>query len=136
MISISLFYCCKKVFSLMNIWMIGKNSMKLQYLKKKILQSKWNSWHIWELLKFMSWNIWTPPCLFSYCERFSMASSFKKKDWNKSGSFNWYWYAFNDRKKVSEAEYVMPFIDMWKLIINTWKIMIEIKNCHILCVGM
>ena len=25
---ISLFYCCKKVLILMNIWMIGKNSMK------------------------------------------------------------------------------------------------------------
>ena len=28
MITISLFYCCEKVFTLMNIWMIGKNSMK------------------------------------------------------------------------------------------------------------
>ena len=33
----NLFYCCKKVFILMNIWMIGKNSIKLYYLKKKIL---------------------------------------------------------------------------------------------------
>ena len=30
------FYCCKKVFILMTIWMIGKNSVKLYYLKKKI----------------------------------------------------------------------------------------------------
>ena len=28
MISISLFYCCKKLFTNVNIWMIGKNSMK------------------------------------------------------------------------------------------------------------
>ena len=25
MITISLFYCCKKVFTIMNIWVIGKN---------------------------------------------------------------------------------------------------------------
>ena len=39
MITISLFYCCKKVFPLMNNWIIRKNSMKQHYLKKKILQS-------------------------------------------------------------------------------------------------
>ena len=33
---ISLFYCCEKVFILMNIWMIGKNSIKRNCLKKKI----------------------------------------------------------------------------------------------------
>ena len=33
MIIISLF-CCEKVFTLINIWMIGKNSMKINYLKK------------------------------------------------------------------------------------------------------
>ena len=36
MITISLVYCCEKVFILMNILMIGKNSMKHHYLKKKI----------------------------------------------------------------------------------------------------
>ena len=34
---ISLFYCCEKVFILLNIWMIGKDSMIHHYLKKKIL---------------------------------------------------------------------------------------------------
>ena len=34
MITISLFYCYEKVFILMNIWMIWKNSMKQHYLKK------------------------------------------------------------------------------------------------------
>ena len=33
---ISLFYCWEKMFILMNIWMIRKNSMKDPYLKKKI----------------------------------------------------------------------------------------------------
>ena len=32
---ISLSYCCEKVFILKNTWMIGKNSMKHHYLKKK-----------------------------------------------------------------------------------------------------
>ena len=36
MITISLFYYCEKVFILMNIPMIGKNSMKHHDLKKKI----------------------------------------------------------------------------------------------------
>ena len=34
--TISLFYCWKNVFIFMNIWMIGKNSMKYSYLKKEI----------------------------------------------------------------------------------------------------
>ena len=36
MVTISLFYYCKKVFLLTNIWMIEKNSMEHNYLKKKI----------------------------------------------------------------------------------------------------
>ena len=32
----SLFYYCEKVFIFMDVWMIGKNSMKHHYLKKKI----------------------------------------------------------------------------------------------------
>ena len=36
MITISLFYCCKKVFIFMNRWIIGKNSMKLYCLKKSL----------------------------------------------------------------------------------------------------
>ena len=36
MITISLFYYYEKVFILTNIWMIGNNSMKRHYLKKKI----------------------------------------------------------------------------------------------------
>ena len=35
-------------------------------------------------------------------------------------------------EKVLEEEYVTLFIDMQKPITNTWKIMIKIKNCHIL----
>ena len=93
------------VFSrLFNIWIIGKNSMKHRYLKQKILTviltwkillmhitrnrnsrrtlwvvcSTWYiivSWCIWELSKYVSWNIQTRPYLFSYCTRISMAIS-------------------------------------------------------------
>ena len=37
---------------------------------------------------------------------------------------------------VLEEEYVTPIIDMQKLVTNTWKIMIEIKNRHILSIGV
>ena len=33
--TIILFYCCKKLFIYMNVWIIGKNSMNYHYLKKK-----------------------------------------------------------------------------------------------------
>ena len=39
-------------------------------------------------------------------------------------------------EKVLEEEYVTLFIDMQKPITNTWKIMIKIKNRHILKIGM
>ena len=35
MITISLFSCCKKVFILIDIWMIGKNSVKHRYKLEK-----------------------------------------------------------------------------------------------------
>ena len=35
------FYCWEKVFILMNIWMIGKNSMKHHGEKKKIFVAFW-----------------------------------------------------------------------------------------------
>ena len=36
MISISLFYCCKNVFTHVNAWVTDKHSVKLYYMKKKI----------------------------------------------------------------------------------------------------
>ena len=36
MIAISLFYYCRKVFIVMNIWIVGKNSIKYLYLEMKI----------------------------------------------------------------------------------------------------
>ena len=37
--TITLFYCYKNVFILINIWIIGKKSMKHHYFKQRILQS-------------------------------------------------------------------------------------------------
>ena len=48
MITISLFYFSKMVFIHMSIWMIGKNSMKLFYLKHKISIATW----IWKILVY------------------------------------------------------------------------------------
>ena len=39
-------------------------------------------------------------------------------------------------KKELEVEYVMQFIGMQKLIANIQKIMIKVKNHHILNIGM
>ena len=39
---ISLFYCCKKVFILMSIWLIGKNSIGHHYMKKDDFYSHLN----------------------------------------------------------------------------------------------
>ena len=36
------------------------------------------SWCFWELLKHISWDIWTRPFSFSYCSSISMESSLKK----------------------------------------------------------
>ena len=45
MITIISFYCCEKVFTLMKLWIIAKNSMKHHYLKKKIFitTKKWKT---------------------------------------------------------------------------------------------
>ena len=58
-------------------------------------------------------------------------------DWKKFNEFkfNWYRYVINGRKKVLKKEYVTLFIDMQKLITNTWKIMTKIKNHHIFNTG-
>lgn len=41
-----------------------------------------------------------------------------------------------NNKKVSEKNYVMPFMDMWKLKANTWKIMLNVFiNQRILIIG-
>ena len=40
--SISLFYCCEKIFTHMNTWMIGKSSMKHYYERKEDFYSHLN----------------------------------------------------------------------------------------------
>ena len=45
--SISLFCCCEKVSTHMNIWVIAKNSMKNHYLKKIFLESLKHGRYYW-----------------------------------------------------------------------------------------
>ena len=74
-------------------------------------------------------NLWTRPCTISFSSRISMASSLKK---TKVGL-----ELLKDIdmllmvKKGLEEKYSTLLIDMQKLIINIWKIMIKIKNHHI-----
>ena len=42
MISIGLFCCCEKVFTHINTWFIGKNSMKYHLLEKEDFYSNLN----------------------------------------------------------------------------------------------
>ena len=73
-------------------------------------------WCIWKLSEYVPWNIWTRPCLCSYCNRNSMAGSTKMKK-NKIRCSN-----NSDMllivKKVSKVKYAMLFIVMRKLLVN------------------
>ena len=73
-----------------------------------------------------------PAKFLSSAESASMASNFRK-DWSKIRIIADIVILLTAEKKV---EYVMQFIIMQKLITNTWKIMIKIKNRHILNIGM
>ena len=46
------------------------------------------------------------------------------------------WYVINGLRMELEEEHVTLLIDMQKLIINIWKIMIKIRNHYILSIGM
>ena len=99
--------------------------------------SKWSiiaTWCFYQLSGYGFWNIWTWSCSFLFCNRTSMASSLK------NAKVKLDLWADIDKllmaKKVSEVKYVMLFIDVQKLITNTWKIMIKIKDCHILSIVM
>ena len=99
-IAVNLF-CCEKVLTDMNIWMIGKISVKHHRQRKKIFRVtqtmkviadadygkkslqrflskrfRWISWFI--CLKQYIHVLWTWPCSFIYCTKISMASSPKK----------------------------------------------------------
>ena len=63
------------------------------------------SWCIWKLSKYVSQNISTWPCSFSYCSRISMASSLKYS-LKRIRYFNWYQYVINDRERYQTIVYV------------------------------
>ena len=77
------YYSCRLHVCKQNLqWFWKKNLGKKPY----IIVSR----SIWELSKYVSWNVWTWPC--------SQASSYKKHQ-SKSWSFNSYWYVINDKKR-------------------------------------
>ena len=88
------------------------------------------------MLKYVPLNILAWSWSLSLCTRLSMASSLKKESKVKLYALVIDIDVINGRKKTLEVEYVMPVMDMWKLISNTWKIMIKIKNQHVSSIGM
>ena len=63
-----------------------KNLLRFWY--KKFRRISWTgcskryiivSWYIWELSKYVSWNIWVRSCKISLGSRISIANSFKKE---------------------------------------------------------
>ena len=88
------------------------------------------------MLKYVPLNILAWSWSLSFCTRLSMASSLKKESKVKLYALVIDIDVINGRKKTLEVEYVMPVMDMWKLISNTWKIMIKIKNQHVSSIGM
>ena len=84
---------------------------------------------IWELYKYVYWNIWPWSCSFSFWGRISMASSFKKIKAKID--------LLTDIDMLLMVEKVITiFINMQKLITITWKTMIKIKNHQIFKIGM
>ena len=74
----------RKVFTLVNIWMIGENSMKRCYLKKKIFTVTLT----FENFQNMCYELCElDPAQFFHCTRSSMASSLKTEQ-IKIRSFN------------------------------------------------
>ena len=66
--------------------------------------------HYGKLWKYVSWNIRTWSCSFSFYTRYNMASSLKKeKSKIRFRSFNWYQYVVNVRGKRYQERRNMSF---------------------------
>ena len=91
------------------------------YLKRDTLLLADTFENFREVLK----NLLCRSCKISFSSWISIISSFKK-DWSKI-RFNWYGYDINGwkKKKTWEEEYITQLIDMQKLMIDIWKIMIK-----------
>ena len=78
---------------------------------------------------YVSWIIWALSCSFSAPELIWQAAFKKSKV--KVDLLN-----DIDMLLMVEKGIKKMVIGMQKLIINTWKIMMKIKNCHIFHIGM
>ena len=90
--------------------------------------SKWYNivrWCIWQFSRYEFWIIWTLSSSISYSTNVSMASSLKTKvNLNKLTNTD---MLLMVGKSIRDGIFhAIP--DIWKLITNTWKIMIKIKN--------
>ena len=68
-----------KMFILVNIWMIGKNSMKYHYLKKKDFYSHLNIWKYLEIFEICVSKYMSLTLKNSFSSMVSMAGRFKKE---------------------------------------------------------
>ena len=99
--------------------------------------SKWYihlRWCVWELPKYVSENILTWPCLFSYCTRISIASSLKKTKVKLDLLLDTTVLLMVEKGVTSGVCHAVHHL--LKLITNTGKVLVEIKNHPILSIGM
>ena len=106
----------KRVFKELEIKDLGGEYHDLYVQSNKLLLADIVS-------KYVSWNMWTWTCSFSYWTRISIVKLELLID-------------IDMLLMVSEEKYVKLFTDMQKLITNKWKIMVKVKNHHILNIGM
>ena len=134
-------YCCLKKNNFIVIQVRKILQMQISCIQKDFeiknfgeyydLYLKRDTIHLADAFKNVLKNISFRSCNISFRSWISMASSFIK-GWSKIRINNWHWYAINGWKQ----DYATQFINILKLIINTWKIMIKIKNLHFLNIGM
>ena len=147
MISISLFYCYKKVFALMNTQIIEKNSLKGLTWKRRLLQSpnleditNADCTHAERVDKYFDTKFFNNLmiCMLkakNYCwlmclktlkicvlKCINLNLLSEKKDQIKIRFIHWYWYVINGEKGITGR----------MCHANTWKILIKIKNRYIL----
>ena len=128
------------VFTFMNIYVIGKNEMKFNYLKKKLFtvtqtgkillmqSTSMQKDKNFEIKFFGKYDLYVQSdALLSvdvfgnfwnmYLEIYELdpARFLSKTSKSKTRYINWYQYVINGRKKYQE-EYVTLFIDMQKLL--------------------
>ena len=130
-----LFWCSKKVLFCMNTWVI-ENYKHTKRVRKEFEIKNLSGYHDFyaqnnTLLLADVFESFQTKCIGIYSldpVHFLSASKLPK---SRIRATNWHWYVIND-KKGEEADYVILFINMPKLITNTWKIMIKIKTHNIL----